>query len=130
MKAIALTLVLLASLVCLRANDANGNPDAPKLISLTRKSGNQMITLKWTWEGPLLSVDVFQIMRRINGTNDVTQLVGLHKLKAIRQNTIAEICSFEWISKKADPTRTYSFSVIVFTDEGTSLESNSLTIAP
>jgi hypothetical protein len=114
--------LFLATLTALATPDPN--PPAPELLKIERKGDHAELT--WICNVPEL--DAFQVNRRINGTSKGI-VVGPQKCKrgwieATKQNT------FTWTDKKLNPADTYTYTVVVFLDGGSSIESNAMPSPP
>jgi len=112
--------------------DTNGNPPPPKLLSVVRSKDKAELTIQWP--GKIEDLDALQVMRKIGTTNDISQVVGMHRLKLVdppHGNATNSVAKFMWFDrKKLEPGVSYTYSVLVFASGGTSMESNSLVSPP
>lgn len=106
--------------------DQNGNPIPPTLVSVVRDKTKASVT----WDYPTSGVpDAFQLMRR-TGETFSTVVIGIHRLEKRTVVAAPGVTRYTYGDKKLDPQTTYTYTLIVFTPDGTSLASQPLVSTP
>lgn len=119
-------LALLALVALAGPVDQNGNPLPPTLISVVRDKSKANVTWDYPTSG---DPDAFQLMRR-TGETFSTIVIGIHRLEKRTVAAAPGMTRYTYGDKKLDPQTTYTYTLIVFTPDGTSLASQPLVSTP